>query len=181
MKAAKSVHISGTITQGSKMIGIDATTFSNGDINGSFTESGNTASIIKIGKTDYLNTTAAFYEATGASSSIANLMNGKWIELPDSSAGFGNELTLDAIANSFQKNHGSVTAGSTSTINGIPVVSVHSSTGGTLYVATTGAPYPLEVTNSSKASGTGTITLTQWNKGKTPTPPPGARTPASFS
>jgi hypothetical protein len=180
MKAANSVHISGTITTGTKTIAIDANTFSNGDVDGTFTEGGNAASIIKIGNTDYLRTTAAFYTATGASSSIANLMSGKWIQLPDSSAGFGNQLTLVAIANSFQKNHGTVTPGGTSTINGTPVVSVHSSTGGTLYVATTGTPYPLQVTNSSKTSGTGTITLTQWNQGKIPTPPPGARTPASL-
>jgi hypothetical protein len=180
MKAAKSVHISGTITKGTQTIVIDATTFSNGDVDGTFTESGNPAEIIKIGSTDYLKTNAAFYESTGAPSSIANLMGGKWIELPDSSAGFGNALTLIAVANSFQKNHGSVTPGGTSTLNGTPVVLVHSSTGGTLYVATTGTPYPLEVTNSSKKSGTGAITLTQWNQGNVPTPPPGARTPSSF-
>jgi hypothetical protein len=180
MKAAKSVHISGSISNAGKTTGIDATTFANGDIDGSISQNANSVDIVKIGNTDYIKTTESFYEAEGASSSIAALMAGKWIELPDSSAGFGQQFTLVALANSIQKNHTKTSAGTTSTVNGIPVVSVIDSNNGTLYVATTGPAYPVEVTGSSTKTGTGTITLTQWNKGKIPTPPPGARTPASF-
>ena len=180
MKSAKSVHISGSIAKTGKTVGIDATIFSNGDIDGTVTENGAVVGVVKIGSTDYIRTTAAFYKAQGAPAPIAALMNGKWIELPDSSAGFGKQFTLSSLANSVQNGHGKVSAGTTSTVNGQPVVSVVDSKGGTLYVATTGPAYPLRVANSSPKAGIGVVNLTDWNQGKLPTPPPGARTPASF-
>jgi hypothetical protein len=180
MRSAKSVHIAGTVTKSGKTVGIDATIFSSGDINGTVTEDASTIGVVKIGKTDYLKAPDAFYKTTGASAQIAALMSGKWIELPDSEAGFGNQFALSALANSFLKQDGKLSAGTTSTLNGQPVVSVDASNGGILYVATTGPAYPLRATNTSQTVGSGTITFTQWNQGKLPTVPPGARTVASF-
>jgi hypothetical protein len=180
MKAAKSVQLKGTVTQSKSTVAIDASLFSNGDINGSFVESGSTIDIVKIGPTDYLKTTAAFYKATGTPSAVATLMGGQWIEVPDSTAGFGSKFGLSSFTDSLSSNEGSLTAGTTSTIGGQGVVSVHSSTGGTLYVATSGTPYPVEIVGAGVTSGTGTITFTQWNQAAVPTAPKGARTPASF-
>ncbi len=180
MKAAKSVHLQGSVTQSGKTVSIDASTFSDGDIDGSFVESGSTIELIKLGPTDYLKTTAAFYEANGAPSAVAALVGGRWIEAPDSSLGFGSKFGLAAFSNSLSSNEGSVTAGTTSTVDGQGVVSVHSSTGGTLYVATDGTPYPVEIVGSGGASGTGTITFSQWNQAAAPIAPKGARTIASF-
>ncbi len=44
--------------------------------------------------------------------------------------------------------------------------------GGTLYVATTGVPFPLEITKTGKESGK--VVLDRWNKAVTLSAPPGA-------
>jgi hypothetical protein len=168
--------MAGTIIQTGKTIKVDMTLYSNGDVDGTFDESGPTVSIIKIGPTDYIKTTSSFYESKGTSAQIAGLMGGKWIEIPDSSVGLGSTFSVVSLANSITKNHKTVSPGKTSTVNGQPVVSIVASDGGVLYVATTGTAYPVEVTKGSS----GTISFTQWNQAKLPTAPAGARTPASF-
>jgi hypothetical protein len=179
MKSAKSVYIAGSQTTAGKTVGIDATIFSNGDIDGSVTEDASNIGVVKIGGTDYIKATGAFYKADGATAKIAGLMGGKWVKLPDSQAGFGNQFSLVALANSIQSHNATMKAGSTSTLNGEPVVSIVASNGGVLYIATTGPAYPLKATNTSQKVG-GTLTFTQWNQGKPPTAPAGARTPESF-
>jgi len=176
MKAAKSVHLAGSIIQAGKTIKVDMTLYSNGDVNGGFSENGPTVSIIKIGSMDYIKTSSGFYQSQGASAQLAGLMAGKWIEITDSSVGLGSTFSLAGLANSITKNRKTLSAGKTSTVNGQPVVSIVASDLGVLYVATTGTPYPVEVTKGSS----GTITLTQWDEAKIPTAPAGARTAASF-
>jgi len=177
MKAAKSVHMAGTVVQSGKTIKVDMTLYSDGDVNGSFSENGPTVSLIKIGSNDYLRTTSDFYQSEGVSAQIAGLMANKWIEIPDSSIGLATSFSITGLANSITKNHVTVTKGKTATVDGQPVVSVVASNSGVLYVATTGTAYPVEITKGS----TGTITFSQWDQGKTPAAPAGARTPASFA
>jgi hypothetical protein len=176
MKSAKSVHMAGTIIQSAKTITVDMTIYANSDVDGTFDESGSTVSIVKIGPTDYIKTTSGFYQAQGASAQVAGLMGGKWLKIPDSTAGLGSSFSLVGLASSITNSHDKVSAGKTSTVNGQAVVSVIAANNGTLYVATTGTAYPVEVTKGSS----GTITFTQWDQAKTPTAPAGARTPASF-
>ena len=181
MRSAKSVHIAGTVTKSGKTVGIDATIFSSGDISGTVTEDASNIGVVKIGKTDYLKAPDAFYKTTGASAQIASLMSGKWIELPDSEAGFGNQFTLVGVGElDPQAEREAVARNHLDAQWPAGRVGPDASNGGTLYVATTGPAYPLRATNTSQTVGSGTITFTQWNQGKLPTVPPGARTVASF-
>lgn len=180
MKTAKSVHIAGTIAQNGKAEGLDISLYSNGDVDGSLTTSGQELQIVKIGQTDYLNSSAAFYQSQGATPSIASLMGGKWIEEPDSQVGLGSQLTLENFTNSISKNTGTLTKLGTSTVDGQGVVGVHSSKGGTVYIDTNGIAYPVEFVGSSKTNGSGTIAFSAWNLAPTPTAPKGARTVQSF-
>jgi hypothetical protein len=82
MKSAKSVYIAGSQTTAGKTVGIDATIFSNGDIDGSVTEDASNIGVVKIGGTDYIKATGAFYKADGATAKIAGLMGGKWGQAP---------------------------------------------------------------------------------------------------
>jgi hypothetical protein len=180
INSATSAHISGSITKSNQPVQLDITDFSNGDIDGTLTVGGAGLGIIKIGPTDYLKATAAFYESQGASASVAAKLGGLWIQFPDTQEGFGSSLSLEALANSFKKNPGKLSKGATSTVNGQSAIAIVSSKGGTLYVATTGPAYPLQITDSSQANGVGTVTLSDWNQGSIPTAPAGARTPESL-
>jgi DNA-binding beta-propeller fold protein YncE len=71
---------------------------------------------------------------------------------------------------SLTQGHGTLTKGASSTLGGQPVVAVTSSKGGTMYVATTGKPYPLEVSKNSGGQ-TGKVTFSDYNKSFTITAP----------
>ena len=66
--------------------------------------------------------------------------------------------------------HGTLTKGSTSTLGGQPVIALNSSKGGTMYVATTGTPYPLQVSKNSGGQS-GKVTFSDYNKAFTITAP----------
>ena len=66
--------------------------------------------------------------------------------------------------------HGKLEKGSTSTVNGQKVLAVKDTTnGGTLYVATSGKPYPIEVIKSG--SDGGQITFDHFNQTVSLSPP----------
>jgi hypothetical protein len=75
---------------------------------------------------------------------------------------------------------GAVTKGAHVTINGQPAIALKLTRKlytGTLYVATTGQPYPLKLIKSPKTTGlseTGQTTFTHWNDPVTVTPPANA-------
>jgi hypothetical protein len=64
--------------------------------------------------------------------------------------------------------HGTLAVGKETTIGGQPAIGiVDTSKGGTLYVATTGKPYPVAL----RKSGSGAITFDRWDKPVTLTAP----------
>jgi hypothetical protein len=181
LRSAHSVHIKGTVGTGSGQITIDADSFSNGDVNGTVGQGGVSAQVIKIGGTDYLKGPASFWQtAGGTTAGVAALLSGRWISTPDGSAapGIGNTFTMSALAASLSQDNGTITKGSTGTVNGQPAISITSSNGGTLWIATTGTPYILEATGGGSGSNSGELTFTNWDQGTLPTPPAGA-VPAS--
>jgi len=69
--------------------------------------------------------------------------------------------------------HGKLTHAGTKTINGQPAVGVSDATkGGTLYVASTGTAYPIEIVKAGTNGGA--ITFDAWNKPVTLTAPTNA-------
>ncbi|HEV8063284.1 MAG TPA: hypothetical protein VGP46_00570 [Acidimicrobiales bacterium] len=180
MRRAQSVHIAGTITQSGKVESLDISLYSDGDADGSVTTAGQTLQIIKIGTTDYINASAAFYQSHGETSSIAGQMGGKWIEEPDSQVGVGSEFSVGSFANSISKHTGTLSKAGTSTVSGQSVVGVRSSKGGTIYIQTNGTAYPVEFVGSSKTNGSGTLMFSEWNSAPTPKAPRGARSAQSF-
>jgi hypothetical protein len=66
--------------------------------------------------------------------------------------------------------HGTLKKGSTTTIGGQPAIAVEDTTrAGTLYVATTGKPFPLQITKGGSEAGT--ITFDKWDEPVTISPP----------
>jgi len=60
---------------------------------------------------------------------------------------------LQNLFNELLSNHGALAKGATSTVEGQKVVAVKDTRGGTLYVATTGKPYPIEVSKPGPQGG----------------------------
>ena len=172
---ATSVHISGTITSGGKPISLNMELLAGKGGKGTISQEGFTIQLIQTGGAVYINGSKAFYEHVGGSAA-AQLLQGKWLKAPANSGELASlaELTnLSKLIDTALSNHGSIAKGSKATIEGQKAIGLNDTTkGGTLYVATTGEPYPLEITKAGKE--TGKVVLDRWNKPVTLTAPAGA-------
>jgi hypothetical protein len=162
--AATSVHVSGSIVSGKSPITLDMSLLAGKGGRGKLSESGLPFELIQVGGSVYIKGSAAFYKHIGGAAA-AQLLQGKWLKAPSSSANFASlsQLTdLRLLVDQTLASHGSLKKTATTTINGQKVVGITDTTkGGTLYIATTGKPYPIEI--SKVGSGGGKITFDQWN------------------
>jgi hypothetical protein len=97
-------------------------------------------------------------------------MRGKWLKVPADGGPFGALFALanlDALVGETLASHGPLTRAEGAEIDGRPAVGVtDESRGGTLYVAGTGTPYPLELVERG-----GRVVFDRWNRLVTLTPP----------
>jgi hypothetical protein len=181
LKSASSVSISGTQTKSGQTTDLNGVFFSSGDIDTTVTQNGISFQLIKVGGTDYFKAPSSYWQSQGnIPAGDLPKLNNVWVSIPDSSAGVGSSLSLSAIASSLDKNLGTLTKGGTSTVNGQAVIAVTSSSQGTLYVATTGTPYPVQAVGKPGSANGGTLNFGSWNEGQAPTAPAGAETLAQL-
>ncbi len=169
--SASSVRVTGRVNQGSQSGSVDLTTFSNSDFSGTISYGGNTVQVVRIGNNDYLKASAGFYQAQGSPASEASLLGGKWVYGTNQQVGLGNDFTLSGLASQVTKPKPPVTKGATGTVDGQAAVALHSPDG-TLWVATSGTAYPIEISQSGSSGGD--IHFSAWNQGTAPTAPAGA-------
>jgi hypothetical protein len=163
--AAKSAHISGSIVSGGKPISLDMKLVSGKGGEGRIVLEGLSIRLIEVGQAVYMNGSTAFYQHI-AGSAAAQLLQGKWLKVPANSSGFASLASLADLGKLIATTlaaHGKLLSAGTTTIDGQKAVGVtDSAKGGTLYVATTGIPFPLEVIKHG-ADG-GKIVFDEWNK-----------------
>ena len=173
--SAASVHIAGSIVNEGKPISLDMEILANKGGKGQITLEGFEIRLIQVGGAVYINASTAFYKHV-AGSAAAQLLQGKWLKASVSSTSFASLASLTNIGkliDSTLGSHGKLASDGTKTINGQKAVGVSdTSRGGTLYVAATGTPYPLEIVKGG--SGGGKITFDRWNQSVTLSAPTGA-------
>jgi hypothetical protein len=172
--AAKSAHVSGSVVSGGSPITLDLDLAAAGG-RGQLSLNGLGFELIQTGGTVYIKGSPAFYRRIGGAAA-AQLLQGKWLKAPTSTPEFSSiaSLTdLHRLLNAALSSHGTLVKTATSTVNGKKVVGVTDQTrGGTLYVATSGSPYPLEIAKSG--TGGGTVSFDRWNERVSITPPANA-------
>jgi hypothetical protein len=163
--AATTVHVSGSIVSDGSPITLDMNLLAGKGGRGQLSESGLAFELIQVGETVYIKGSPAFYKHIGGTAA-AQLLDGKWLKAPASDSDFASlsQLTdLRQLVDQTLASHGSLTKAGTSTIAGQKVVGITDKTkGGTLYIAATGQPYPVEI--SKAGSGGGKISFDRWNK-----------------
>jgi hypothetical protein len=173
---ASAVHVSGsTVTTGTP-ITLDLSLVAGKGGRGRIAENGLSFELIELEGTIYIKGSAAFYKHF-AGAAAAQLLQGKWLKAPATSASFAGlssliELhkLLDAALASSNK---ALVSTGTRTVKGQAVVGVKDTAQGeTIYVATTGKPYPVAATKSG--AGGGTIAFAEWDKPVTLTAPANA-------
>jgi len=167
--AARSVHVSGSIVSAGTPITLDMDLLAGRGGRGRLSESGLAFELIQVGNTVYIKGTPAFYKHIGGTAA-AQLLQGKWLKAPASNSDFASlsQLTdLRQLVDQTLSDHGSSLAKlGTSTVDAQKVVGItDKSKGGTLYIAATGQPYPIQIAKSG--SGGGKITFDRWNSSVT--------------
>jgi hypothetical protein len=170
-----SAHVSGGITQNSQRVALDLSVVSGQGGTGSMSVNGASFKIVTVGQEAYINGSAAFWRMAGSGSSAAALLSGKWLKGPASGqlATLADLTNLGKLFNDLLSSHGPLVKGQITTVRGVKVVPLTDRTkGGTLYVATTGKPYPIEIFKSGSQGGQ--VTFDRFNQPVSLTPPAGA-------
>jgi hypothetical protein len=160
---ASSAHVSGSIVTGGGSIGLDLSLSSTGG-RGQLSLGGLGFELIETGATVYIKGSAALYRHI-AGAEAAKLLQGRWLKAPSSAPEFASiaSLTnLHGLIDATLADHGTLTKLATTTVDGQKVVGLRDvANGETIYVATVGKPYPVQVTRTG--SGGGTVHFSSWN------------------
>jgi hypothetical protein len=173
-EAASSVHISGRITSGSDKIGLNFVDSSRRS-GGTISDNGTTFQIILSGHNVYLRGSKATMSKVSGSAAAGQLLGGKWLQTTTGNKDFGGLaglFNLPKLINSIQPK-GKLQKGPVSNVDGQSVVALIDSTRkGTLYVATSGRPYMIELVGGPGEPGM--ITFDQYGSAQPPAIPSGA-------
>jgi hypothetical protein len=168
---ASSVHVTGSISSNGVPLTLDLSLVSGKGGTGSLSEAGLTFRVIAVGQNVYIQGTPAFWTHF-AGPAVARKLEGQWLRAPATSQ-FAPIAALTNQRLLFGKvllSHGRLKKVGTATLNGQSVVGVQDSTaGGTLYVAATGKPYPVEVVK--RGTGGGRIVFDRINQPVALNPP----------
>lgn len=161
-QGAKTVHVSGAVTSAGKQISLDLHLVSGQGGRGSIGLSGANIQLVTIKNTLYLKASQRFWSLVG-NAQVGQILKDRWLKAPPNSgvSSFSQFTDLRQLFTQLLSSHGKLSKGTTTTIAGQPVIGVKDSTqGGTLYVATKGQPYPVQV---SKPGGGGSVTFDHYN------------------
>lgn len=169
--SATSVLIRGNIQSGGSSISLDLRIVPGSGGRGSVSQGGRSFKLVAIGTDVYINGSAAFWQAHLSPSQVS-LVAGKWLRVPATGrfAPVARLTDLGTLLSSLVSTNATFIKAGATTTDGQPTVGVRDkSQDGTLYVATTGKPYLLEVL--ATGSQPGQITLSEFDKRITLTPP----------
>jgi hypothetical protein len=177
--AAATVHVAGSILSEGKPISLNMELVGSNGVGdnggrGRLTLGGLGIELIAIDKSVYVKGNDAFYTHF-AGATAARLLHGKWLKGSAAHgplASFASLADLGKVIDSTLQDHGPLASVGTTTVDGQRAVGVtDAAKDGTLYVATSGAPYPLAIVKSGGGAGAGEIVFDRWNKPVTLTPP----------
>ena len=155
VSGVKSVHVFGTVTSQGSPITLDLRLIAGKGGGGRMSQNGLSFRIIDLHQTVYLNGSDAFWRHEGGNPAV-QLFHGKWLKAP-ATGQFASIASLTDVQTLFSKllsNHGTLAKGGTSTISGQKAIAIRDTTrGGTLYVATTGKPYPIQISKTGPDGG----------------------------
>jgi hypothetical protein len=173
MGSLRSVHGSAAQIQQGVPVSIDMDLVTDSGATGQMSVAGRAFRFIAIGQTLYINGSLAFWSHATGSTTAAQRLQGKWLKTSLGSAQFAalTSLTnLREIVSSVVDGHGLLIAGPRTTINGLSAMTIHDATrGGTMYIATVGRPYMLELSNAQ--DGLGHVTFEHFDAPVSLTPP----------
>ncbi len=163
--SATAVHVSGSTVAAGAPIALDLSLVAGKGGKGKISENGLSFELIELDGTIYISGSTAFYTHF-AGGAAAKLLQGKWLKAPAVNSSFAGLSSLTELRKlldaALTTNSKTLVKTGASTVNGQAAVGVKDAENGTLYVATTGQPFPLKIAKSGTAGGA--ISFGEWNK-----------------
>jgi hypothetical protein len=156
IRTVNTVRLSGSLTQHGLPVSIDLKVASGRGASGVVSIDRLPVRLVEVGSTLYLNAGSTFWSRFGSGVS-AQALAGKWLKAPTSSGGLAPFAALTdpgKILSEIRGDQGSLSKGTTTKVDGQKVIGVHDATSQTtLYVATTGKPYPVAIDTGGTSRG----------------------------
>lgn len=173
--SASAVHESGRIASGGSSITLDMDLLIGRGGRGRLSVSGLGAELIQIGGTVYIKGSPELYTRIGGPTA-ARVLQGRWLKAPTTSGEFSAIASLTDLGKLLSADlpgPRGLSKGRTTKLGGTPAIAVtNAAKGETVYVATTGRPYPLQLVKTGE--GGGRISLERWNETVALSAPPNA-------
>lgn len=171
IESADSVRLKGGGSSGSDTFEVDMHYGADDKAYGTVSSSGQTIELRRVGQTVYLKADAAFWQATGGPQA-AKLLGGKFLKAPLTDARvkeLADFTDKDAFVSEVLEPDGELTKGDTKQIDGKSAIGLVNKTtatneGGTLYVATEGDPYPLQLVPDAGSKDSGQLAFTEYGE-----------------
>ncbi|MFZ1155430.1 MAG: hypothetical protein WAN93_11045 [Solirubrobacteraceae bacterium] len=170
--AATSVHVFGGLKSGVTPVTLDLNLVAGKGAKGELSQNGVSFKLILVGGTAYINGSPAFYRSLGGAAA-AQLFDGKWLKASATTgefASFSQLADMRKLIDSTLTSHGTLAKGATAVVNGQKTIAITDAPrDATLYVATNGKPYPVQLSKGGSESGK--IAFDRWNQPVTITAP----------
>jgi hypothetical protein len=162
---AATVHVAGSIVSAGTPISLDMDLVKHKGGSGRLRVDGVNIELIDVDRAVYIRGPRAFYSRF-AGQAAARAIAGRWLKASVKSgtlASLASLTDLGKLIDGTLAGHGSLSRAGSTTLGGQKVIGVSDRAGGgTLYVASTGTPYPIELAKG--APDRGTIVFDRWNK-----------------
>jgi hypothetical protein len=175
VRAASSVHISGTIRQGGETMGVDFGLTRTGEFSGQVSENGAVLTVLATHGHSYLKISPAFLRIARLPASVCSRFCGKYLEYP---AAQSHQLFAHLNMASMTHSMTSTPARGVKLLGAVTIAGqlawlLQDSRENSLYVAAHGKPYVLRAVGPPP--GEDSVNLTQWNAVRIPGPPPASQ------
>lgn len=171
LRHATSTHVFADVRQGSKHVMMDASMNRSGGLSGRLTINNVPVTVLVTRGSAYIKITAAFLRYTRLPSAACASVCGKWVKTSAANAsGITGDLGWSSLVSPSTHRLPRLSYQGPATVNGQPAWKLRSNRGSVAYVAATGRPYPLRLTQDGNR-----IDFTQWNRATVPPPPPPGR------
>jgi hypothetical protein len=172
--AAESVHVAGAITDNGAPLSLDLQLLTGVGAKGTMSENHLPFDLIRVGDSAYIKGSDAFLKKFAGAGGQA-LLHGKWLKGSATTGDLAAITPLTDVRKLFNASlgsHGTLKNRGETTHDGKKVVAIEDTTrGGTLYVAATGTPYPVAI---SETKGRGELRFDKWNESVSVKAPKGA-------
>jgi hypothetical protein len=173
--SAKSVRLQGTMTQSGTTYTVDIVLgpgLGKGTVTGPIAGRKRASfDFVALGSKAYIRSSTLWRQIGGAAA--ADLFNNRWVATTAKEMFGGARFSTLSFFGTLGPMTGPASKGAATTINGQPAIPVTSGDS-TVYVATTGTPYPLRLVPSSSKVGSGEINFLNYNAPLHITAPPNA-------